>query len=295
MRLLATFTSDTDKALWRLALPMIFSNITVPLLGLVDTAVIGHLDSPNYLGGVAIGSMATSFLFMLLLFLRMSTTGLAAQALGAQNPLALARAFMQPLMLALLAGLAIVLLRHPLIDLALSIVGGDAEVLAQARLFLEIRWLSAPAALANLVLLGWLLGVQYVRAPVILLIVGQPAEYCTGYLVGDGAGLERAGRSHRHRHCRICHAATGVVAQLAGDAPAWYYTGNAAPRLAWQSASPAGAQPRHHAAIAIAAAVLCLVDHLWRTSRQRGGGGKCGTDEPADLYRLCAGRFCLCR
>ncbi len=69
-----------DKALWRLALPMIFSNITVPLLGLVDTAVIGHLDSPVYLGGVAVGATATSFLFMLLLFLRMSTTGLTAQA-----------------------------------------------------------------------------------------------------------------------------------------------------------------------------------------------------------------------
>ncbi len=62
---------------------MIFSNITVPLLGLVDTAVIGHLDSPIYLGGVAIGATATSFLFMLLLFLRMSTTGLTAQAFGA--------------------------------------------------------------------------------------------------------------------------------------------------------------------------------------------------------------------
>ena len=81
MRLISAFTSDTDKALWRLALPMIFSNITVPLLGLVDTAVIGHLDSPIY-RGVAIGAVATSFLFMLLLFLRMSTTGLAAQALG---------------------------------------------------------------------------------------------------------------------------------------------------------------------------------------------------------------------
>ena len=173
MRLLASLTSDTDKALWRLALPMIFSNITVPLLGLVDTAVIGHLDSPVYLGGVAVGAMVTSFLFMLLLFLRMSTTGLTAQALGAQNPQALARAFMQPLLLALLAGLAIVLLRHPLIDLALQIVGGDGEVLTQARAFLEIRWLSAPAALANMVLLGWLLGVQYVRAPVILLIVGN--------------------------------------------------------------------------------------------------------------------------
>ncbi len=123
MRLLSAFTSDTDKALWRLALPMIFSNITVPLLGLVDTAVIGHLDSPSYLGGVAVGSMATSFLFMLLLFLRMSTTGLTAQALGAQDPYRLARAFMQPLLLALVAGLAIVLLRAPLITFALNIVG----------------------------------------------------------------------------------------------------------------------------------------------------------------------------
>lgn len=173
MRLLAAFTSDTDKALWRLALPMIFSNITVPLLGLVDTAVIGHLDSPTYLGGVAIGAMATSFLFMLLLFLRMSTTGLAAQALGAQDAQGLARAFMQPLLLAVLAGLAIVLLRYPLIDTALQIVGGDGAVLEQARLFLETRWLSAPASLANMVILGWLLGVQYVRAPVILLIIGN--------------------------------------------------------------------------------------------------------------------------
>jgi MATE family multidrug resistance protein len=169
---MSLFTA-ADKALWRLALPMIFSNITVPLLGLVDTAVIGHLDSPVYLGGVAIGSMATSFLFMLLLFLRMSTTGLTAQAYGAKDPVRLARALVQPLLLALGAGLAIVLLRAPLIDLALHIVGGSDAVLEQARRFLSVRWLSAPASLANLVLLGWLLGVQYARAPVILLVVGN--------------------------------------------------------------------------------------------------------------------------
>ncbi len=163
----------TDKALWRLALPMIFSNITVPLLGLVDTAVIGHLDSADYLGGVAIGATATSFLFMLLLFLRMSTTGLTAQAYGAKDPLALARALVQPLLLALGAGVLIVMLRTPLIELALQVVGGNEQVLHQARRFLEIRWLSAPASLANLVLLGWLLGVQYARAPVILLVVGN--------------------------------------------------------------------------------------------------------------------------
>ncbi|MFW0767369.1 MATE family efflux transporter DinF [Trabulsiella odontotermitis] len=162
-----------DKALWRLALPMIFSNITVPLLGLVDTAVIGHLDSPVYLGGVAVGATATSFLFMLLLFLRMSTTGLTAQAFGAKDPLALARSLVQPLLMALGAGALIVLLRGPIIELALHIVGGSDAVLAQARRFLTIRWLSAPASLANLVLLGWLLGVQYARAPVILLVVGN--------------------------------------------------------------------------------------------------------------------------
>jgi len=126
-----------------------------------------------YLGGVAIGATATSFLFMLLLFLRMSTTGLTAQAYGAKDPLRLARALVQPLILALGAGLVIVLLRTPLIDLALHIVGGSEAVLHQARRFLEIRWLSAPASLANLVLLGWLLGVQYARAPVILLVVGN--------------------------------------------------------------------------------------------------------------------------
>ncbi|HFZ2383406.1 TPA: MATE family efflux transporter DinF [Citrobacter freundii] len=167
------FFTSSDKALWHLALPMIFSNITVPLLGLVDTAVIGHLDSPVYLGGVAVGATATSFLFMLLLFLRMSTTGLTAQAFGAKNPQALARALVQPLMLALGAGLLIALFRTPIIDVALHIVGGSEAVLEQSRRFLEIRWLSAPASLANLVLLGWLLGVQYARAPVILLIVGN--------------------------------------------------------------------------------------------------------------------------
>ncbi|MFH8133036.1 MATE family efflux transporter DinF [Pantoea osteomyelitidis] len=167
------FFSSTDRNLWRLALPMILSNITVPLLGLVDTAVIGHLNSPVYLGGVAVGATATSFLFMLLLFLRMSTTGLTAQAFGAGDKAALARALIQPLIIALAAGLVFILLRGPLSELATRIVGGDGQVLQQAKIFIHIRWLSAPATLANLVILGWLLGVQYARAPVLLLIVGN--------------------------------------------------------------------------------------------------------------------------
>ncbi|EOC1312846.1 MATE family efflux transporter DinF [Cronobacter turicensis] len=187
------FLTSTDKALWRLALPMIFSNITVPLLGLVDTAVIGHLDSPVYLGGVAVGATATSFLFMLLLFLRMSTTGLTAQAFGARDPAALARALVQPMALALIAGGLIIALREPLIHLALHITGGSDAVLAQARRFLEIRWLSAPASLANLVLLGWLLGVQYARAPVILLVVGNLLNIALDLWFVMGLGLNVQG------------------------------------------------------------------------------------------------------
>ena len=180
--------TPTDKALWILALPMILSNISVPLLGLVDTAVIGHLDSPVYLGGVAVGAMATSFLFMLLLFLRMSTTGLTAQAFGAGDKTALARALVQPMLLALLAGFAIIALRQPLINGVLRIVGGHEDVLEQARLFMQIRWLGAPATLANLVILGWLLGVQYARAPVILLVVGNVINITLdlGFVVGLG-------------------------------------------------------------------------------------------------------------
>lgn len=167
------FFSPSDKALWRLALPMILSNVTVPLLGVVDTAVIGHLDSPVYLGGVAVGTTATSFVFMLLLFLRMSTTGLTAQAFGANHPLALARALIQPLLIAMLAGVLFMLLRTPVSDMAAALMGGSEAVQQQARLFIDIRWLSAPASLANLVILGWLLGVQHARAPMVLLIVGN--------------------------------------------------------------------------------------------------------------------------
>ncbi len=83
------------------------------------------------------------------------------------------RALVQPLLLALGFGVVIILLRAPLIQLALHITGGSEAVLEQAHRFLDIRWLSAPASLGNLVLLGWLLGVQYARAPVILLVVGN--------------------------------------------------------------------------------------------------------------------------
>lgn len=165
--------SATDKQLWRLALPMVLSNITVPLMGLVDTGIIGHLNSAIYLGGVAVGTTITSFLFMLLLFLRMSTTGMTAQAWGASDAKALVRALVQPVLLSVVAGGLFIVIRHPISHLATTFIGGSPQMLEQARIFIDMRWLSAPATFANLVILGWLLGVQYARAPVILLVAGN--------------------------------------------------------------------------------------------------------------------------
>lgn len=166
------FFTSSDKALWHLALPMIFSNITVPLLGLVDTAVIGHLDSPVYLGGVAVGATATSFLFMLLLFAHEYHRSYRAGIWCEKSSGAGARAGTAA-HAGTGRGITYRAVSHADYRCSAAYCRGSEAVLEQARRFLEIRWLSAPASLANLVLLGWLLGVQYARAPVILLIVGN--------------------------------------------------------------------------------------------------------------------------
>ena len=161
------------KSLLLLAWPMILSNITVPLLGLVDTAVIGHLDNSFYLAGVAIGSMVISLIFWLSGFLRMSTTGLAAHAFGAQDKLEQMAVLKKGLILSF--GFSIFLLcLQPLITYILqNHITASNEALEQAQIYFSIRILSAPAALANLVLLGWMLGMQYAKGPFYLLLVAN--------------------------------------------------------------------------------------------------------------------------
>ncbi|WP_146258073.1 MATE family efflux transporter DinF [Pseudoalteromonas sp. P1-7a] len=159
------------KSLLLLAGPMILSNITVPLLGIVDTAVIGHLGSAHYLAGIALGSTVISILFWLAGFLRMSTTGLVAQAYGQNNLTQLAALLKRSLLLAVFVALALIAF-SPLIKQAISFLSGaNSEVLAQAYQYFSIRIFSAPAALCNLVLLGWMLGVHYGRGPFYLLLV----------------------------------------------------------------------------------------------------------------------------
>lgn len=167
------FSVARHRQVFMLALPMVLSNITVPLLGLVDTIVIGHLDKAYYLGGVAVGATIISLIFWLLGFLRMSTTGLAAQAFGAGDEAKLLQVLVRGLVLAWGLALVILLLQKPIIDVAFWLMGGSDLVQQYGRDYVSVRIWSAPAALSNLVLLGWLLGNQNARAPMLLLILGN--------------------------------------------------------------------------------------------------------------------------
>jgi len=141
-----------------LAMPIILSNISEPLLGAVDTAVVGQLPSPIHIGAVAIGATLFSFLFWGFGFLRMGTTGITAQAAGANNPRDLAAAFARPFLLALALSVPLLLLQGPIAWASLELFEASAPTEALAADYFTIRIWSAPAALANYVVLGWLLG-----------------------------------------------------------------------------------------------------------------------------------------
>lgn len=176
-----------------LALPMVLSNITVPLLGLVDAAVIGHLEHAWYLGGVALGSTVISVAFWLLGFLRMSTTGLTAQALGREDTEQLARVLLQGLMMAWLFAAGVLLLHQPLAEPIFSLSSASDEVKHYAGQYFSLRIWSAPAALANYVLLGWLLGMQNGRAPMWMVITTNLANILLDLLFVVGLGWKVEG------------------------------------------------------------------------------------------------------
>lgn len=161
------------KAVFVLALPMVFSNVTTPLLGLVDTWVIGHLGQAWFLGGVSVGATLINLIFWLLGFLRMSTTGLTAQAYGAASARDQVDTLARALGLAIGLGLALLLLLLPFLPALIALSGGSPEVQAYAGDYVSVRIWSAPAALCNLVIMGWLLGMQDARSPMLLLILSN--------------------------------------------------------------------------------------------------------------------------
>ena len=159
-----------DRDVWRIAAPMILSNVSVPLLGMVDTGVVGHLESPAYLGAVAIGATIFGFLYTGMNFLRMGTTGIAAQRYGAEDNDGLRVSLGQALIVSLLVAVVLLALQLPIGKFALSLIGAEPDVEAFAAEYFSIRIWSAPGTLANYVIIGWFLGLQNARVPLLIFL-----------------------------------------------------------------------------------------------------------------------------
>ena len=153
---------------WRLAAPIILSNLSVPLLGAVDTAVVGQLPEPYFLGAVAVAALIFTFTYWGFGFLRMGTTGLTAQAWGAGDRDEARAILTRSLLIAAALGLAIIILQRPIGAAAFSLLEASAEVEANGEANFAIRVWSAPAALGNYVVLGWFLGLQNAKIPLVL-------------------------------------------------------------------------------------------------------------------------------
>ncbi len=154
-----------------LAIPLTISTITTPLLGVVDMAVIGQLANPAYIGGVAIGTVIFNTLYWLFGFLRVSTSGFAAQAEGANDEKQQILALIRPLFIALIVGMVFLLLQLPILKLTLALMSPDPDVFEFATEYYSIRIWGAPFALANYVVMGWLVGKARIKLTVSLQIL----------------------------------------------------------------------------------------------------------------------------
>ncbi|WP_122663055.1 MATE family efflux transporter [Pseudomonas viridiflava] len=160
----------THRRVWALAAPMILSNISVPLVALVDSAVIGHLPHAHQLGAVAVGATLYTFLAWTMGFLRMGTTGFASQAAGRNDGSALRQILLQGLLLAMGLALLLGVIGLPFSHMALNLMQPSSDLQQLTEAFFHTRLLGLPAALAGYALVGWFLGTQNARAPLMILL-----------------------------------------------------------------------------------------------------------------------------
>ena len=158
----------TNREYLGLTVPFMLSTMTQPLMGAVNTAVMGQLPDPKYIAAVSLGAILFNNLYWLFGFLRVSTTGYAAQAFGAADRELGTLAFFKPLVLALLISIACIVLQKPILEGYLAMIGAAPEVNALCREYYYILIWGAPLVLGNYVALGWLMGQTRVRASVFM-------------------------------------------------------------------------------------------------------------------------------
>lgn len=178
----------THRRVWALATPMIVSNLSVPLVALVDSAVAGHLPHTSDLGAVAVGTAVYALPVWSLGFLRMGTTGFAAQAHGANDHAALRTVLVQALLLAVALGVIGAALLWPLLPALLATMHPSLDLGALALTYLHIRLGGLPAALLNFALIGWFIGRHDTRSALAILLVTNVVNIALNLLLAPGLG-----------------------------------------------------------------------------------------------------------
>lgn len=162
-----------NKKIVQLAIPNIISNVTIPLLGLVDMALMGHLDSEVYIGAVSLGTVIFNFIYWGFSFLRMSTSGFTAQSVGVGNQAESFAILARSLLISTFISVLIIILQVPIEWISFAAIGGSAEVESLAREYFSIRIWAAPATLGLYALNGWFLGMQNARFVMITSILAN--------------------------------------------------------------------------------------------------------------------------
>ncbi len=159
-----------NKKILRLAIPNVISNISIPLLGLVDIGLMGHMGSQVYIGAIAIGTMIFNLLFWAFGFLRMGSSGFTAQAYGRRDFSEAILILARSLTLAVFSGCILILLQQPIAFLSFSLLNAGSEVETIASQYYYIRIYSAPATIALFAVMGWFIGMQNAKIPMIIAI-----------------------------------------------------------------------------------------------------------------------------
>ena len=156
--------------MWRIATPMILSNISIPLVGITDTVITGHLENPEYIASIAVATTIIGFFIASMNFLRMGTTGITAQYFGAQDQNGLKVILGQALIVALLISFFVLLLRSDINKIGLMLIGSNESVAYYASQYFYIRIWGIPATLINFSLIGWFIGLQNASVPLKMVI-----------------------------------------------------------------------------------------------------------------------------
>ena len=250
-----------DRDILKIALPSIVSNITVPLLGLMDVTIVGHLGAASYIGAIAIGSMVFNVMYWLFGFLRMGSSGLTSQALGRRDLHEVVRLLFRAERVAMLIALAILLLGWPLRWLADIVMNPSAEVMPLFHTYYNICIWGAPASLGLYSLSGWFIGMQNSRTPMVVAITQNVVNMVVSLFLVVVCGMKVEG------------VALGtLIAQWSGFVMAvalcWKYYGKLIRRNSLTpNPSPKGEGSKYHP-------TSKSTKHLTPLSSRRGGGGE---------------------